>query len=753
MELEDLSLSSLLNQRKTGFGGLEGLSKGSNGSSESFDNQQDKNEKEEGEISDNSMSDKSSGFVGSGSRTFMRRKGFGFRNPYRKRNYRVRSGSMANPYMYQSIFSQSQNSMNLKLEGKLALEFLSSQGVSFEYLVHLGINRDFLCKIFLDAGLALPETENIHGKDVVEEKMDMNVDLKDDKEVARIPSPKPQKVDIVNHTKGFSDTSAFFEESNKNSSRHVDSETFLQNIRNSIKDKIQISENIQKNVFISHKRKHVSTFDSKNEDSSVPRKKFGSESLASVVIEFSDDDNDDNSDDNSDNCDNISKIKKPFEPENTKNDAIAKLKQKEEEIKRMMEIIAKLESSKKMKKKPVEDVNHAPDFNDTNIDEENSIVFNTSQETKETSKNLEDKSNEATLHEKELVLQEKLNKINMQLFQEELLIQKLKNELAEAESLFQKSFQIKSDIQIQLKNFKKSHDSTDKVEEYSKISSIENLENSHCISENLITVTDSKNEIFISSNNISLSNQNSHEEVGSIDSSNDNDKAKSFKRRLEVQEKATTACLMQEETEGSKNNEVSSKIKNHDKFFVSTNMNEFSDTFKNDKNDLSESIIVTSHSQKNVIISSQSKDVITNKSCFVFYKEYSSPLRIFHAFRYHPHFLSWVKGGFLSRTYSTRSDPNKKVCVFETAGGVCNDDSCKFLHFKEIGQTYDQFLIEMSSFPVGETEEERQNYFSGLRELIPSLLTSYPHDTIKIAQSIIDYRKQFLNDPSRIILF
>ncbi|EMR10851.1 hypothetical protein PNEG_00997 [Pneumocystis murina B123] len=749
MKLDELSLSSLLNEKKGDFEGLDEISKDSNGSSESFGNQQDRNEKEEGEISDNSVSDKSCGFVSGGGKTFLKKKGFLNRIPYRK-NYRMRSNPILYPHLYQSIFLQ--NNSNLKLEGKLALEFLSSQGISFEYLVHLGINRDFLCKIFLEAGLSLPETENIQSKNVVKEKRDMGVGLKDDKELTKISSLKPQKADIVDHIKGFSDTSVSQKSSNKNLGQHVDSDTFLQNIRNSIKNKIQISENIQKNVSISHKRKHVSTLDSKNEDSFTPRKKFGSESLASVVIELSDDDNDENSGDNNNNCDNISKIKKPLESENIKNDAITKLKQKEEEIKRMMEIIAKLESSKKMKKKPIEDANHIPGFNATNINEENSIIFNTNQERKEASKDSEDKSNEIALHEKEQVLQEKLHKINMQLFQEELLIQKLKNELAEAESLFQKSFQIKSDIQIQLKDFRKSHDSIDKVKGDSKVSSIKNLENSHSISENLITVADSKNEIFISSNNISLSNQNNHEKVESVDFSDDNDKIKTFKKASGTQKKAVTTCFVHEEISSSKNDEISSKIKNHDKLFASTNMDELSETFKHDKNDLSESIL-TSHSQKNVIISLQSKDVIANKGCFVFYKEYSSPLRIFHAFRYHPHFLSWVKGGFLSRTYSTRSDPNKKVCVFETAGGVCNDDSCKFLHFKEIGQTDDQFLVEMSSFPVGETEEERQSYFSGLRALIQTLRASYPHDTIKIAQSIIDYRKQFLNDSSRVILF
>lgn len=488
MELGQLSPSSPLNRNKSTFGALDGASKGSNGLSESPENHEDANEKEEGEISDNSVSDKPYCFFSGAGKTFLKKRGFINRVPYRK-NYRVKSNPFVYPHLYHSFFSQ--NNLNLKLEGKLALEFLSSQGISFEYLVHLGINRDFLCKIFLEAGLALPETENIQSKNVVEEKRDMGVGLKDDKELTKISSPKPQKVDIVDHIEGFSDISTSQKSSNKNLSQHVDSDTFLQNIRDSIKNKIQISENIQKNVTISHKRKRMSTLNFKGEDSFTPRKKFGSESLASVVIELSDDDNDENSDDNN-SSDNIGKIKKSMEPENIKNDATMKLKQKEEEIKRMMEIIAKLESSKKMKKKPVEDADHIPGLNATNINEEDPIIFNTNEERKEESKESKEKSNEAELHGKKQVLQEKLHKINMQLFEEELLIQKLKNELAEAESLFQKSFQIKSDIQIQLEDFKKFDDSINKVKGDSKVSSMKNLTNSHSISENLITVTDSK---------------------------------------------------------------------------------------------------------------------------------------------------------------------------------------------------------------------------------------------------------------------
>lgn len=63
---------------------------------------------------------------------------------------------------------------------------------------------------------------------------------------------------------------------------------------------------------------------------------------------------------------------------------------------------------------------------------------------------------------------------------------------------------------------------------------------------------------------------------------------------------------------------------------------------------------------------------------------YTSPLRYFTAYRYHPNFTEDVSDGFRSVTYSHEIDPMKIFCPYETSGGVCNDHSCEYQHFRDI---------------------------------------------------------------------
>ncbi|CAG8972339.1 hypothetical protein HYALB_00005007 [Hymenoscyphus albidus] len=64
---------------------------------------------------------------------------------------------------------------------------------------------------------------------------------------------------------------------------------------------------------------------------------------------------------------------------------------------------------------------------------------------------------------------------------------------------------------------------------------------------------------------------------------------------------------------------------------------------------------------------------------------YESPLKYFRAFRFHPNYKQEVAGGLRSLTFSNKIDPLKEFCRFELAGGVCNDHTCEFQHFREIG--------------------------------------------------------------------
>lgn len=79
------------------------------------------------------------------------------------------------------------------------------------------------------------------------------------------------------------------------------------------------------------------------------------------------------------------------------------------------------------------------------------------------------------------------------------------------------------------------------------------------------------------------------------------------------------------------------------------------------------------------------QDGSTLASRKTFYTPYESPLKNFRAFRFHPGFEQEVEGGFKSITYSNNIKVDKELCRYELAGGVCNDASCEFQHFKDMG--------------------------------------------------------------------
>lgn len=64
---------------------------------------------------------------------------------------------------------------------------------------------------------------------------------------------------------------------------------------------------------------------------------------------------------------------------------------------------------------------------------------------------------------------------------------------------------------------------------------------------------------------------------------------------------------------------------------------------------------------------------------------YESPLRYFHAFRFHPGYHEGVSGGLKSLTFSNRIDPKKEMCPDEWEGNDCpRGEACQFQHFQDI---------------------------------------------------------------------
>lgn len=81
--------------------------------------------------------------------------------------------------------------------------------------------------------------------------------------------------------------------------------------------------------------------------------------------------------------------------------------------------------------------------------------------------------------------------------------------------------------------------------------------------------------------------------------------------------------------------------------------------------------------------SSQASAAYSNSS--VNFVPYSSPLKMFKAYRYHSNFRQDVPGGFKSLTYSNTIDPGLPLCPEEMAGAVCENPDCVGQHMRNMG--------------------------------------------------------------------
>ncbi|KAI9045316.1 uncharacterized protein KD926_008742 [Aspergillus affinis] len=139
------------------------------------------------------------------------------------------------------------------------------------------------------------------------------------------------------------------------------------------------------------------------------------------------------------------------------------------------------------------------------------------------------------------------------------------------------------------------------------------------------------------------------------------------------------------------------------------------------------------------------------------FSPYDSPLKNFNAYRYHPNYSGDTTQGFRSLTYSHNIDPMKYLCPFEAAGGVCNDRSCEFQHFRDmtlselLTRTDDKILVQMGSLREGKTPEEKDQYIAGLKQIINDMRRDKVKDFNTVATEIAAYRRRFLQDPSRIL--
>ncbi|KAL8954170.1 MAG: hypothetical protein Q9222_000054 [Ikaeria aurantiellina] len=129
---------------------------------------------------------------------------------------------------------------------------------------------------------------------------------------------------------------------------------------------------------------------------------------------------------------------------------------------------------------------------------------------------------------------------------------------------------------------------------------------------------------------------------------------------------------------------------------------------------------------------------------------YESPLQQFHAYRYHPDFISKVGSGYRSLTYSHNIDARKPICPYEI-GGRCNDALCEDQHFKSMNLSDDMILVQMGAIPEGLSDEQRNAFVVGLRQIIQEIRGRKVKDFRTVASEIAAYRARFLGDSSKIL--
>jgi len=130
-------------------------------------------------------------------------------------------------------------------------------------------------------------------------------------------------------------------------------------------------------------------------------------------------------------------------------------------------------------------------------------------------------------------------------------------------------------------------------------------------------------------------------------------------------------------------------------------------------------------------------------------KPYESPLRYFHAYRFHSGYSNTVRGGLKSLTYSNRIDPEKQFCPLELKNEQC-PENCEFQHFKSINAPDDQILLELGKADEY-SGEQKSRFIQGLRELLHDFRIRKVKDFDTIARGIIDFRARFLGDKSKVL--
>ncbi|KAI1854276.1 hypothetical protein JX266_001417 [Neoarthrinium moseri] len=130
---------------------------------------------------------------------------------------------------------------------------------------------------------------------------------------------------------------------------------------------------------------------------------------------------------------------------------------------------------------------------------------------------------------------------------------------------------------------------------------------------------------------------------------------------------------------------------------------------------------------------------------------YQSPLRYFHAYRFHPKYLDDVSGGLKSMTYSSKIDASRPLCPSVVDGGQCPYGSgCEFQHFENMVLSDTAIIAELGSTDMYEGEQKGR-FIEGLKKVLQDLKAKKVKDFDSITKAIVQYRGEFLGDKSKVL--
>lgn len=136
-----------------------------------------------------------------------------------------------------------------------------------------------------------------------------------------------------------------------------------------------------------------------------------------------------------------------------------------------------------------------------------------------------------------------------------------------------------------------------------------------------------------------------------------------------------------------------------------------------------------------------------------YFTPYKTPLEMFKKYRFHPDYVGNIQGGYRSQTYSHNIKAMDMLCPFEGSGGTCNDAACQYQHFHQMTIPDHEILVQLytNAGTAGQSHKENERFKDGLRRIVQELRQSGTQDTEEVAGRIARYRREFLDDPSKIL--